>query len=311
MIPFFVTLLVGLIAIKSVEASASSSEQKPLSLAINNNNNNNNKNKNNSSQIYITSFNIRMGTANDGSNSWPTRSEHCISIIGRYHIAGLQEALLFQNEEILQGNPHMRYIGVGRDDGVDEGEFSPIFYDASRFQVLEQGTFWFCDKPDEPGCKSYGNSIPRICTWGLFADNSNNGAIFYVYNVHLDHQSQNSREMSVKQLLDTISKRNVQPTPVVVTGDFNNGEQSPEILSMKQSYDDAFRLICPECTNVGTFNSWVGATTGPKIDYVFTAKQNNTNALSVLVDDATIVYDNIDGKYPSDHYPVDALFRLA
>ena len=168
--------------------------------------------------------------------------------------------------------PGYAYIGVGRDDGVEAGEYSAIMYKVDRLSVLESGTFWFCDQPDEPGCTSYGNSIPRIATWGRFVDVATRDE-FYVYNCHLDHQSANSRQMSVAQMLAHIQGRAVGATPVIVTGDFNTGETSVPVQAMLDGgFADPFRILYPNATNVGTFNGFVGTTTGDKIDYVFASQ---------------------------------------
>ena len=236
--------------------------------------------------------------------------------------------------------PGYAYVGVGRDDGVEAGEYSAILYKTSRLRVAETGTFWFCDTPDVPGCTSYGNSIPRIATWGRFVDAATD-LDFYVYNCHLDHQSAVSRELSVDQMVEHILSRPVQNTSVVVTGDFNVGESSSPIGGMRDAgFVDTFRVLYPNATNVGTFNSWVGTTTGDKIDYVFAsdgvngmesvevslgAPQHRTpcalrppwpltwlNQLwfarfpSAQTLEAAILHDNVDGRYPSDHFPVSA-----
>ena len=106
---------------------------------------------------------------------------------------GLQEALHFQLDEILTALPAYGMVGVGRADGGHSGdEDSPILYRASRLAVQRVGTFWFSDTPDLIKSNTWGNAIERICTWGLFADRQ--GRSFYVYNLHLDHVSQPSRE---------------------------------------------------------------------------------------------------------------------
>ena len=34
------------------------------------------------------------------------------------------------------------WVGVGRDDGVAAGEFSPIFYKKSDIELVNNDTFW-------------------------------------------------------------------------------------------------------------------------------------------------------------------------
>jgi endonuclease/exonuclease/phosphatase family metal-dependent hydrolase len=93
--------------------------------------------------------------------------------------------------------------------------------------VLDSGTFWFSDTPEQPGSKTWGNDITRICTWARFRDAT--GGTLYVFNVHLDHESQPSRERSVQLLATRIRGRAAPGDPVLVTGDFNADEQNPAI----------------------------------------------------------------------------------
>jgi len=238
------------------------------------------------SDVSVMSFNIRMGTANDGDNSWPLRNHLVFDLINSYSadFVGLQEALNFQLLEILDNAPDYSYIGVGRDDGDTRGEYSAILYKSNRYVVVESGTyvfsfysyrltnnpsFWFCDTPTVPGCTSYGNSIPRISTWGRFVDRETNDN-FYLYNCHLDHESVASRELSVQQMLDDIAVRVPSGTPVFLSGDFNTGENTNPILNLKNNgFVDTFRVIYPNATNVGTFNGFTGATAGLIFFFLF------------------------------------------
>ena len=117
--------------------------------------------------LNIMSFNIRYGTANDGDDSWPNR-DHLVFDVLKNHapdIVGLQEALKFQIDEILENVPGYAMVGVGRDDGDTLGEYSAILYNPARFELKESGTFWLSETPDIIASTSWGNKITRICTW--------------------------------------------------------------------------------------------------------------------------------------------------
>ena len=62
----------------------------------------------------------------------------------------------------------------------------------------------------------------------------------YVYNVHLDHKSQKSRQKSIEMFLERIMNRKYK-FPVLVTGDLMN-EKSADPL-FKRS-DPAMRVRC-------------------------------------------------------------------
>jgi len=254
-------------------------------------------------EIRVMSFNIRYGTAPDGENAWPLRRELVSSTIRSASplIVGLQEALNFQIEELLGALPTYDRIGVGRDDGQKAGEFSAILVDRTRFEIVESGTFWFSDTPSEPGSLHWGNRIPRICSWAHLHDRAT-GDPLYVYNVHWDHESQPSRERSARLLIERIAAR-ASDDPVIVTGDFNAGENNPAFrYLLNHGLSDTFRIRHPDASSVGTFNGFRGETDGEKIDAVLTSAE-------WIVTDAAILRGNEAGRYPSDHFPVAAAIR--
>ena len=260
--------------------------------------------------LHVLSFNIRYGTANDGDNHWSLRREQLFDVLRERDadVIGLQEALASQIDEIEATVPGYAAIGVGRDDAARAGEFSAILYKKSRFRVAGAGTFWFSDTPEVPASKSWGNDITRICTWARFVDRDGRG--FYVFNLHLDHRSQHSRERSVALLRQRIDSRAFHGDPVVVTGDFNSGERNPALTALVSKGDpaapfvDTYRVRHPDETVVGTFTGFkMGNTAGEKIDYVLV--QPGTEVIG-----AEIVRASRNNRYPSDHFPVAATIRL-
>jgi endonuclease/exonuclease/phosphatase family metal-dependent hydrolase len=266
------------------------------------------------------SFNIRYGTANDGDNHWTRRREMLFALLREENadLIGLQEALRFQIDEILAAVPGYAAVGVGRDDGKAAGEASSILYRTTRFHVAGSGTFWYSDTPEVPGSKHWGNRITRIATWARFVDRD--GSAFTVFNTHLDHESQPSREKSTALLLDRITARAVPSEPVIVTGDFNTGEANPALHVLvgpggpaavpaagaaAPPFIDTFRALHRDEKEVGSFSGFkFGSTTGEKIDYVLVPP--GTKVLS-----AGIVRTSANDRYPSDHFPVVARIELA
>ena len=261
--------------------------------------------------LTVMSFNIRYGTANDGPNHWKARRDFLFDVIREQNadLIGLQEALATQIDEIIEAVPGYAVVGVGRDDGRAAGEFSAILFRTSRLRVAESGTFWFSDTPAVPGSRSWGNNITRISTWARFIDHDGRG--FWHFNLHLDHQSQPSRVRSTELLARRVADRSLPAEPVVVTGDFNVGEDNPALHTLvgppggpPGAFVDTFRVRQPDEKEVGTFSGFkIGNTTGAKIDYVLV--QPGTEVL-----DAAIVRTSRDGRYPSDHFPVVARVRL-
>ncbi len=269
--------------------------------------------------LLVMSFNIRTGNANDGPNRWANRWDMVCDVVRRYDadLVGLQEAYRFQVDRIVETLPEYGWIGVGRDDGRAEGEHSAILYRKDRLTVADAGTFWLSDTPEVAGSITWGNACTRVCTWGHFV-HTVSGKSFYMYNLHLDHVSQPSREKSAVLLTDRMAGRGDDDL-VIVTGDFNAGEHNYVIQyltgRMVLALDngrasrtpvplvDTFREIHPYATPVGTFNGFRGDSAGDKIDYIFVPP-------GTRVIDAAIIYDNVNGRYPSDHFPIIASLSL-
>lgn len=261
--------------------------------------------------IRVVSFNIRYGTASDGPDAWPHRSLLVSDVLRRAgsDFVGLQEALRFQMDAIHEAVPGYGEVGVGRDDGRRAGEYSPILYKADRWGVADSGTFWLSDTPEIPGSRTWGNELPRIVTWARFVERRSGTAV-WLFNTHFDHVSQPSRLKGAQLLATRIAERDPRD-PVIVTGDFNAGEDNPAILYLRNDSDrspvrlvDTFRVLHPQAAHAGTFNGFTGRQDGPKIDYVFVEP-------GAEVREARIVRDHRNGRYPSDHYPVYAEIRLA
>ncbi|NIV91224.1 hypothetical protein GWN42_00090 [candidate division KSB1 bacterium] len=263
------------------------------------------------------SFNIRYGTADDGDNNWQYRKELVFDVLRtrRPDILGLQEALRFQMDEILSAPemPAYEEIGVAREDGKKKGEYSPILYFKDRFTSKASGTFWFSETPNIPSI-SWDAKHKRICTWARLQENETRRT-FYVYNLHLDNESVLSRKNSVQLLIRRIANRRY-PDPVMVTGDFNAGETDPIIkyLTGDARLDgednsilltDTHRVLHPEETDAGTVHGWSGRRDTEKIDYIFMSASDLDEVLK-----ANIIYTQKRGRFPSDHYPIQARLRF-
>ena len=270
-------------------------------------------------ELRVMSFNIRYGSANDGENRWKNRREMVFDVVRNHQsdVVGLQEALRFQIDEIRKALTVYGEIGVAREDGKTEGEYVAILYRLDRFKVGESGTFWFSETPEIPGSSHWGNACVRICTWVRLIEKKS-GRAFYIFNLHLDHVSQPSREKSAVLLTQRLLSRKYAE-PFVVTGDFNAGENNPVIMYLKGKavfsegnidksnnpvpMIDTFRVLHPDAKDVGTYHGFNGNRNGDKIDYIFAMP-------GAKVLDAQILHDNVDGRYASDHFPVTARLGL-
>ncbi|MFN7019784.1 MAG: endonuclease/exonuclease/phosphatase family protein [Phycisphaerales bacterium] len=276
--------------------------------------------------LSVMSFNIRYGTAADGPDHWDRRRSLALEAIAARapDILGLQEALRFQIDDLRAAFPHYAETGSGRDDGRSAGEHCTILFDASRFRLDRSGNFWLSDTPEVPGSASWGNTITRICSWARLVElpdqaSGPGGRAFLVFNTHLDHQSEAARQRSAELIASRILALAGPREPVILMGDFNCGEDSPALRFLTgrapRAVDepgpgpgltarwtgliDTFRAVNPDEAEVGTFHAFMGTTTGDKIDFILASRE-------VRVRSASIVRDQRDGRYPSDHFPVTA-----
>lgn len=263
-------------------------------------------------EIDAVAFNIRFDNPKDGENAWPNRKE----MVGKWiesespDVIGLQEALRHQINDIKKVATAYSEYGVGRDDGKSRGEHCTILYLKKRFTLDKKdcGTFWFSDTPEKIASKSWGNEIPRICTWARLI-HKKTGKGFYLYNVHYDHQSQSSRIGASNLIIERISNRKQSNEPIILMGDFNAAEKNPAITVFKEEplkLVDTFRVVKPDEKMVKTFHGFRGGSfMGGKIDHVFILPK------TAKVRSAEIVRFNKDKRYLSDHYPVRAKLSFA
>lgn len=260
--------------------------------------------------VKAMTFNIRVDTFIDGFNRWANRKQRVIDTLANNSpdVIGLQEALDKQVMHIQTALPQYARYAAGRNDGDKKGESCVIFYRKDRFELLDSDTFWFSKTPFKPGSKDWGNMPPRICSWVHLLE-KDTGKRFYVYNLHLDHLSQNSRKEGVKLLAKFVTARKTQD-PFIVMGDFNmklsnsamkylykNGCQTPH-----EKMYDAWLSVNPGQKG-GGWNIFGGKKSGPKIDHISISKD-----LKVL--DVNVDRRKIKGRRPSDHYPVIATILL-
>lgn len=251
-------------------------------------------------QINIVSFNIRYNTPNDGENAWPNRVEMVTGLL-QFHdvdIFGMQEALYEQITDIEKVMPDCEWFGVGRDDGEKSGEFSPIFFNKTKFILLEKGNFWLSENCDKPGL-GWDAACNRIVSWGKFQSKVT-GKKFLIFNTHFDHIGDEARKNSAFLIRDKIKEiSNNQGMSVILTGDFNLSPESEPIQLIKGFMNDSREISeTPPYGPVGTFSGfdW-NANLDRRIDYIFT--QGGVKVLKYGV-----LSDSKNQRFPSDHLPV-------
>ncbi|MCH7396808.1 endonuclease/exonuclease/phosphatase family protein [Belliella sp. DSM 107340] len=251
------------------------------------------------SQNYnFATYNIKFDDKNDLENLWKDRSEHLFNLI-KFHqmdIIGTQEGLKNQLEDISK-SLNFPYVGTSREEGGQKGEFSAIFYNPTKFNLLENKTFWLSTSPDVPS-KGWDAALNRVCTYAKFEDQG--GQKFYVFNIHYDHVGKQAREESSKLVMSKIKEINNENLPVIFMGDFNVDKENNayKVIVNKGFKDSRNESQTPHYGDLGTFNGYNWNKTPENIiDHIFINEGITVNRYGILT-------DNYGKKYPSDHFPV-------
>lgn len=259
-----------------------------------------------SQSLSVMSYNIRLDTEADGINRWANRTGKVVALIKKYYpdVFGVQEALHNQMGDLQAGLGEYSFVGVGRDDGQEKGEYSAIFFKKEKFKIIQQGTFWLSTTPQVAGSKSWDAAITRIVTWARFHDNAS-GAEFVLANTHFDHLGKVARENSaalIKGYFQGYMYGYGKNLPLIITGDFNSAPDELPYQTMIMGNDLALLDSRPATDHTGTFCGFeVNKMDCRTIDYIFHSQHWTTTQYHVIQDH--------DGKYyPSDHLPVLATF---
>lgn len=251
--------------------------------------------------LSVGTCNVRWDNPGDGEHRWELRRDRLLGLLRSWKpdVLGLQEPLRHQLDYLRQALPDYDSVGVGRDDGVAAGEFCPIFYRRDRFHLADTGTFWLAETPDTPGSMAWGARHPRICTWAALIERGTETP-FFVYNVHLDHESQAARANGVALLLERIRQRPASD-PLLVLGDFNAPPDNPAVVRLQEAASPTLRSALA-ATSEGTFHGFTGEASPGPIDYIFHSPEWQALSAEVLHGDGL-------RPFPSDHFPVSAVFR--
>lgn len=284
--------------------------------------------------IRVLSHNIRYATNAPfkGEEKWDIRKTGLINELcyNTAHCAEslicLQEVLHQQLVDILAGlsrnSRTWKYVGVGRDDGSTAGEYSPIIYSPTVWELKMEKTKWLSETPDRPS-KGWDAACKRILTIAVFQHRSTR-RMLTVMNTHLDHQGSRSRLEAAKIILREIRQFTAQYSrgkspPILVAGDFNSEPDQEAYREMTSRHSPMVdvHVMVPESQRYGHSNTFTGfdpQTERPtRIDFIFVNKDTaDSEGGSELKDDAAgkawliegyAVLPNRfeDGMYNSDH----------
>ena len=287
--------------------------------------------KNEPLTVKVLCFNIRYDNSGDKENAWPHRKDFAVDLMARgdYDFINMQEVLIRPNKERCQLEQIKRGLSEkydvivrSRETEENSGESMPIFYRKDRWELdeKEHGIFWLSETPDKVGSLSWDSACRRVVTYGLFRHRQTQKTCV-VINTHFDHVSEKARQRSAVLITNRLLRNEkLTDMPIIFTGDFNVGEEAPVIryfqgkgavrlgselfsLPSEQSLTDTFRAVYPDGPEQGTFHGFTGTPGKSRIDFIFVSK-------NIIPTAASIIRTEKDGRYPSDHFPVDATLLL-
>jgi endonuclease/exonuclease/phosphatase family metal-dependent hydrolase len=241
-------------------------------------------------------YNVRVETESDGDDNWPYRKEAVAALI-RYHapdVFGLQECYFSMARELATLLPDYDWYARGSADGKESGAANPVFYRTARLELIEKRTLWFSETPDVPS-QGWGAQFPRVATLVSLREKDGSN-VWQLANLHLDHRGENSKQNSAALTLKQLQGKE----RAIVIGDFNSQIDGPATsVFLEGGFLDAQTASVSGHTGLSnTFNgfrrNW---TRYRKLDHVLVSKD-------VTVLRHEIPGETVDGRIPSDHFPV-------
>ncbi|MCL6454341.1 MAG: endonuclease/exonuclease/phosphatase family protein [Alicyclobacillus sp.] len=260
--------------------------------------------------MRMMTFNLRVQSLADLWNAWAWRKHRAATVFKRHlpDIAGTQEGLPRMLQDLDRALPDYRRIGEGREVGGG-GEHCAIFYRSASVCLRAHGQFWLSVTPSVPS-KGWGAACPRICTWGWFQEVRPPETEWLVFNTHLDHRSTCARRRGAEQIaceMQRLARQHPQAA-LVLMGDWNavSTDEAVRGLTTRSELPLVDAAQAAGCAPGPTFHGFRGPRRRPRlpedasaIDYIFVSED-------VAVTGVTVDRAPVDGRYPSDHYPLVA-----
>lgn len=275
--------------------------------------------------VNIASYNIRQHNTHDSiqGNGWNVRCPILAQLI-RYHefdVFGTQEGFKHQLEQLKAALPGYDYTGVGREDGIDAGEHSAIFYRTDKFTLVDHGDFWLSETPDRPSI-GWDAVLPRICSWARLKHNDSGKEMLF-FNLHMDHIGKQARIESAL-LVQEKMKEFGERLPTFLTGDFNVDQthRSYATLISTGALNDSYLTADFVYALNGTFNDYcTDCFSTSRIDHIFVSPNVKVDKYGVLTDTYRTAEPDAEPNYsanapeeisiiphkartPSDHFPI-------
>ncbi len=251
-------------------------------------------------KLKIVTYNLRSIWKGDGINGFIHRAGMIFDKINKElpDIIAFQEVIPEHIKFLKIAFPQYHFTGHGREEGYDgEGVFTAILNDT----MMEVGneTVWISPTPYIIASKFEKQSIHSRACHITQVRNRQNGNVYRIFNIHLDHEFAEARVEGMKCVLEFADRKNRElKLPTVILGDFNAEPQTQEIeiINNHGEYTDITAHIPYTFHNYGTMQT--------KIDYIYIPDELKQKLQTVYIWD-----DEDNGIYLSDHYPICAEFE--
>lgn len=262
------------------------------------------KNSANKKTISVFTLNVRFGLADDGPNSWRYRKKAFPILLNKY----LSDFMAFQEVNDFQGEFLKKNLAGYHNIGKRQS--APIFWQNNlifyrdNWKCIKWDHFYLSATPDIPS-RSPKSKWPRQCTIGLFEYQK---TTLILINTHFDFNEQIQVE-SAGYIMERLLKFPLD-IPAILVGDFNCNPSQPchkvftgENQEVIDSSRDPrfFKPVFLE-SNAGTHHGFTGESGESQIDWIMYRGKLKPVEWG-------IIREKFAGFYPSDHFPLYAVFE--
>jgi endonuclease/exonuclease/phosphatase family metal-dependent hydrolase len=252
-------------------------------------------------RVSVLSLNLRFGLADDGPNAWDHRKESVVRLFKEHgpDLIATQEANDFQIDFLAQNLSAYTYIGRRR-PAPRFWQDNILFY--RKTIVCEDCVHFFLSETPHIPSRSFGSRFPRQASLGLF---DVNGQRLICINTHFDFE--NPAQMGAVRVIKEQLSAYSDEIPTILMGDFNATPESPcyQWLTGQEvdgetglNFNETFETPYPS-----TLHRFTGKPAGGYIDWILFRGPLRLEEYGVL-------QEPVEGIYPSDHFPVTAVFEL-
>ncbi|QKV19967.1 endonuclease/exonuclease/phosphatase family protein [Oricola thermophila] len=256
----------------------------------------------------VASFNIGYIRDPSGLPRWQRRRGAVTEVLKRIgaDVIAFQEMETFaggkfnrvnrQLDWILETVPGYAVAAFG--DPETYPSTQPVLYRPDVFEAVDQGFFYYSDTPDVIYSRSFDGGFDYYASTATLRHRAS-GRLITFFNVHTDIRSPGNRLRAAEMIAERAAAMRAAGRAVIVLGDFNAHRGAPVLEIIRSAGLEGGRLLAP------TFHLGIGLPFRLAIDHILHGPD------LVMIHGPTIHRARPVGRYPSDHYPISAVFDLS